>query len=131
MIEYKQVHSNPWLRLKAYTNQSTTSVAAERGFSRQNIIKNALGSGLTTEGCGRLMMIKIDGPELFKFDFPAAYNDWCERKDRKAFLPSVLKHITAQSALALSGWQVRFQWHCSELTVPGLAVMPIYVLNAL
>ena len=68
---------------KMYLLLPPTTVDAERGFSRQNLIKTALRSNMTIKSLDRIMMLKIEGKKFDDYD--RTFEVWCCSKDRRLF----------------------------------------------
>lgn len=67
-----------------------STAVCERGFSRQNYLKNKLRNALTESNLENLMKI-CDGPEVDLFPFTTAVRHWYEQKRRRQarlFMPS-------------------------------------------
>ena len=92
--EYPEVYPNMCTLGNISLTCPQTSVNVERGFSRQNLVKNDLRSALTIPNLDRLLMIKIEGPNITDMNWDRCFEEWCARGDRKIFQPKVLDSIT-------------------------------------
>lgn len=64
------------------TNPAST-VDCERGFSKQNIIKDIRKLRLGLDTLDALMRISLNGPELSNVDWHAVYEIWIDTKSRR------------------------------------------------
>ena len=60
---------------------STTT--CERGFSRQNIIKNDIRNGLSLETLDALMFISLNAQDTSNICWRDIFNFWYEEKERR------------------------------------------------
>ena len=89
--KFSEVYPNVCVVAAIILTCPQSSVNVERGFSRQNIIKNKYRSALRVENLQKLLMIKIEGPDLMEFNFDISFERWCSKKDRLVFCPKVIK----------------------------------------
>ena len=61
----------------------TSTVDCERGFSKQNIIKDIRKSKLGLDTLDALMRISLNGPELSNVDWNEVYEIWTDTKTRR------------------------------------------------
>ena len=59
-----------------------STVDCERGFSKQNIIKDIRKSRLGLDTLDALMRISLNGPQLSIVDWNAVYEIWRDTKSR-------------------------------------------------
>jgi hypothetical protein len=60
-----------------------STVDCERGFSKQNIIKDIRKSRLGLDTLDALMRISLNGPELSNVDWNVVYGLWRDTKSRR------------------------------------------------
>jgi hypothetical protein len=60
-----------------------STVDCERGFSKQNIIKDIQKSRLGLDTLDALMRISLNGPELYNVDWNVVYGLWRYTKSRR------------------------------------------------
>ena len=82
----KQWHTNYPHIMKLWQAVLTipaSTVDCERGFSKQNIIKDIRKSRLGLDTLDALMRISLNGPELSIVDWNAVYEIWRDTKSRR------------------------------------------------
>lgn len=60
-----------------------SSVDCERGFSKQNIIKTDLRNAMENDTLHLLMMVGLEGTDLFGYDFSDALSKFLQSKNRR------------------------------------------------
>ena len=60
-----------------------SSVDCERGFSKQNIIKTDLCNAMENVALHLLMMVGLEGTDLFGYDFSDALSKFLQSKNRR------------------------------------------------
>lgn len=98
--KFKPAFPNVCILGEIYLCMPPTSVDAERGFSCQNLIKTALRSNLTIPNLNKLMLIKLEGPNIHNFNFNLAFQRWCNSKDRRIF--QIQKKMSVSSSTCSS-----------------------------
>ena len=59
------------------------SVACERGFSKQNVIKDIRRTKLSINTLDALMRVSLIGPDVSKVEWQRAYEIWYSAKERR------------------------------------------------
>ena len=65
-----------------------STVDYERGYSVMNLTKTTLRSRMSIPHLSTLMMISINGEDWSSFDFDAAFDYWCQQKERRVLQSS-------------------------------------------
>ena len=60
-----------------------STVACERGFSKQNVIKDIRRTRLSINTLDALMRVSLTGPDISEVDWQRVYEIWCSSKDRR------------------------------------------------
>ena len=60
-----------------------STVACERGFSKQNVIKGIRRTRLSINTLDALMHVSLIGPNISEVDWQCVYDIWCSSKYRR------------------------------------------------